>query len=240
MTSRRARPAVASAAVTLLVACSGSSEADTTSTGAPATVPATSVAAVSTSLPATGAGPAVTAAPATAPGPGMELVSGDGFTLAVPVAWGAYTLAPDGTVEPLDGAAELPAGLGNLAIAAALQGASLLGVAPPAADGRSDTVLVIRLGGEDEPATADVSDALRDRLATEGISDLSLETIEVGGRPAARASFRQVDEVGSEQEVVTVYVPDEESSFVLSFSRPLPATSDLAVIDGIITTFRMA
>jgi hypothetical protein len=239
MPSRHARSVTAAVALTLLAGCSGSGQPETAGAGASTTRPTTTVAAVATTAEATV--PPSSAATSTTVPSGMKEVTGDGFEIALPESWSGYLLAPDGTVQALDDAQPLPVGLEGLAMAAGLQGAGLFAVAPPNPDGRSDTMLVTATGGDDEPATADVSDALRQRLAADGVSDLRMETIEVGGRTAARATFRHVDELAQEQEAVTVYVPDRGTSFVLAFARPLPPAADSAVtFDRIVDTFRTA
>lgn len=236
MTSRRAPAAVVAATVPLLIASctdSGETAADTPSTAgstATPTAPPSAVIEITTIGAPTGPSPTVSSDGRT--------VEGDGFIVELPNAWRAYTLAADGAVRPLDAAVALAGDLENLATAAALQGASLFAVAP-SADGGPATLLVTAVGADDQPAAAEVSDALRDRLAGEGVTDLRVDVVDIGGRRVARATFRQVGETGAEQEAVTVYVPGERTSFMLAFSTPLPlAEAASTFVDEILRSFR--
>lgn len=245
MTRRHARTAVVAAVVAMLSSCTDAGDRDvaaTNSTSEPTAAPSASDPTVTTVTTATAPDSTTiaTIADSTPPAPSdTREVQCEGFTMELPTAWGAYALVADGAVRPLGGAGALPADLDGLAIAAGLQGGSLFGVSPPSADGRASTVLVTPVGADDQPVAAEVSDALRERLAAEGVTDLLVDVVDIDGRRAARATFRQVGETGAEQEAVTVYVPGERTSFVLAFSTPLPlAEAASTFVDEILRSFR--
>ena len=242
MTSRRACLAAAATAG-LLASCSGESApaAQPSSTAATITAPLTNPTLTSFPTTASTATPSSTSAVASVPAEPMHAVAGDGFALDLPATWSAYRLSPDGGVQAVDRARSLPTELEGVAVAAALQGGSLFAVAPSDNPAASGTLLVTRLAGDRGSAVAGVSDALRNQLATQGISDIRVEEFEVSGRPAARATFRRTGEDDVEHETTTLYVPGDRVSFVLSFSRPVTEAADAAAaIDEIMATFRTA
>ena len=164
------------------------------------------------------------------------------FEFAVPDDWSAYSLHRDGQVTPLADAGELRLDLQPTAIASGLQGARLFAVSS-LVDAVPATLTIIGLGGEPELAdgsTGQISDELVAHLAGLDITDVEVRTTRVAGLAAAEATYRQADPSGDtrrDRRGVTVFVPRESGSWILTISAPATIALD-ALADQIVASFQ--
>lgn len=181
-----------------------------------------------TATPAPNATPALTtdstptsAAATTQPLPEqLRAVQTATFTIGVPQAWSVLFL-DEGTTSTEEPDASISPAVEGLALAAGMQAAELLAVADDAA---SANLMVTALGPDEEPPSAETSEAMRARLAESGVTDLHLELIDLPAGLAVLSSYRRVLENGAERQISSVYLPSPATtSWTVTLDTPAGA-----------------